>query len=307
MYKHLTLLMLLPLLLTACTSMERSGPPAPIVDVQGAPPPAPAVKIAPAEPKPQAPAAPAPTRVYAYTPPETISDTPTESTPTNNPAASAAAPSVAATPSAPAAPASSAPKPATQTQQPATQAQTAARPEREPTTQNPASGQAAASPPSSTTSQTAQSGAATPPPTGPAAPATPEPAPAAPSAPPAPEVASAAPAGGLAPNDMPPAVASLAQRAEQQRQSGDSGGAAATLERALRIQPQEAYLWNRLARVRLEQGMSDSAAKLASRSNALTGDAPALKTNNWEIIATARRQSGDIEGAVEAERKAAGG
>jgi tetratricopeptide (TPR) repeat protein len=106
---------------------------------------------------------------------------------------------------------------------------------------------------------------------------------------------------------MPPAVASLAQRAEQQRQSGDAGGAAATLERALRIQPQEAYLWNRLARVRLEQGMSDSASKLASRSNALTGDAPALKTNNWEIIATARRQSGDIEGAVEAERKAAGG
>ena len=106
---------------------------------------------------------------------------------------------------------------------------------------------------------------------------------------------------------MPPAVTSLAQRAEQQRQSGDAGAAAATLERALRIQPQEAYLWNRLARVRLEQGMSDSAAKLATRSNALTGNEPALKTNNWEIIATARRQSGDIEGAVEAERKAAGG
>jgi Flp pilus assembly protein TadD len=106
---------------------------------------------------------------------------------------------------------------------------------------------------------------------------------------------------------MPPAVSSLAQRAEQQRQAGDTGGAAATLERALRIQPQEAYLWNRLARVRLEQGMSDSAAKLATRSNALTGDEPSLKTNNWEIIATARRQAGDIEGAVEAERKAAGG
>jgi Flp pilus assembly protein TadD len=106
---------------------------------------------------------------------------------------------------------------------------------------------------------------------------------------------------------MPPAVASLASRAEQQRRGGDSSGAAATLERALRIQPQEAYLWNRLARVRLEQGMSDSAAKLAARSNALTGDQPSLKTNNWEIIATSRRQKGDIEGAVEAERKAAGG
>ncbi|MBK5930008.1 hypothetical protein CCR82_05575 [Halochromatium salexigens] len=106
---------------------------------------------------------------------------------------------------------------------------------------------------------------------------------------------------------MPPAVAALAKRAEQQRQSGDAGGAAATLERALRIQPQEAYLWNRLARVRLEQGMSESASKLATRSNTLTGDQPALKRNNWEIIATARRQAGDLQGALEAERKAGGG
>jgi tetratricopeptide (TPR) repeat protein len=106
---------------------------------------------------------------------------------------------------------------------------------------------------------------------------------------------------------MPPAVNALAQRAEQQRQAADYAGAAATLERALRIQPQEAYLWNRLARVRLEQGLGDSAGSLAARSNALSGSQDQLKKNNWEIIATVRRQSGDIQGALEAERKAAGG
>lgn len=106
---------------------------------------------------------------------------------------------------------------------------------------------------------------------------------------------------------MAPAVEALAARADQQRQTGDYGGAAATLERALRIEPQQAYLWNRLARVRLEQGQGSQASNLAARSNALAGGQAKLKENNWEIIATTRRQSGDVQGAVEAERMASGG
>ena len=111
----------------------------------------------------------------------------------------------------------------------------------------------------------------------------------------------------LAPATLPPAVDALSQRAEQQRQSGDHSGAAATLERALRIQPQEPFLWNRLARVRLEQGQVDSAGSLAARSNALAGDEANLKQNNWDIIAVSRRRAGDVQGALEAERKAGGG
>jgi Tfp pilus assembly protein PilF len=106
---------------------------------------------------------------------------------------------------------------------------------------------------------------------------------------------------------MPPAVDALTRRADQQRQGGDYAGAAATLERALRIQPQEAYLWNRLARVRMEQGLLNDAKNFASRSNALAGDRNQLKRNNWDIIATAKRQTGDVAGAAEAERRAAGG
>jgi Tfp pilus assembly protein PilF len=120
-------------------------------------------------------------------------------------------------------------------------------------------------------------------------------------------VARAEPVSELAPNGMAPAVEALAARAEQQRQTRDYAGAAATLERALRIEPQQAYLWNRLARVRLEQGQGTQASNLAARSNALAGNQAKLKQNNWDIIATIRRQSGDIPGAVEAERKAAGG
>lgn len=106
---------------------------------------------------------------------------------------------------------------------------------------------------------------------------------------------------------LPPAADALAKQAEQQRQARDYVGAAATLERALRIEPQEAYLWNRLARVRMEQGNYSQAGDLASRSNALSRDQVQLKQDNWSIISNARRAAGDSAGAMEAEQKARGG
>jgi hypothetical protein len=106
---------------------------------------------------------------------------------------------------------------------------------------------------------------------------------------------------------LPPAADALAKQAEQQRKMKDYVGAAATLERALRIQPQEAYLWNRLARVRMEQGLHSQAGNLAARSNALAGDQAQLKQDNWGIIAVSKRASGDAAGATEAEQKARGG
>jgi hypothetical protein len=126
----------------------------------------------------------------------------------------------------------------------------------------------------------------------------------APTAPP-PSVAYAPPPAAVS-TSLPPAADTLARQAEQQRQSGDYVGAAATLERALRIAPREAYLWNRLARVRLEQGLPAQAQNFASRSNSLSSDAT-LKQDNWQVIAAARRASGDAAGAAEAEQKARGG
>ena len=124
--------------------------------------------------------------------------------------------------------------------------------------------------------------------------------------PPAPEVVAYAPPPPPTP-DLPPAASGLAAQAEQQRQMGDYVGAAATLERALRIQPQEAYLWNRLARIRMEQGRYAQAGNLAQRSNALANDQPQLKQDNWSMIAVARRTSGDAAGGMEAEERARGG
>jgi Tfp pilus assembly protein PilF len=106
---------------------------------------------------------------------------------------------------------------------------------------------------------------------------------------------------------LPPAADGLARQAEQQRQQGDYAGAAATLERSLRIAPREAYLWNRLARVRMEQGLTAQAGQLAARSNDLAGSQANIKRDNWRIIAESRRRAGDVTGASEAERKASGG
>ena len=87
-------------------------------------------------------------------------------------------------------------------------------------------------------------------------------------------------------------VQDLVERAEAQRAAGDLAGAAATLERALRIEPRNPHLLNRLARVRLQQGNYSQADSLASKSNALAGDAPALERDNLSIIAVAREAAG---------------
>lgn len=100
------------------------------------------------------------------------------------------------------------------------------------------------------------------------------------------------------------AVTALLESARRQQAAGDLGAAAATVERALRIEPRNGHLWYRLAELRLEQSQYAAAADLAARANALAaGDIP-LQRNNWRLIAAARRSAGDAAGARAAERKA---
>lgn len=100
------------------------------------------------------------------------------------------------------------------------------------------------------------------------------------------------------------AVAGLRKNAELQRRSGDYSSAVASLERALRISPRDADLWNRLARVRADQRRFAQVEDLAAKSNALSGGDRALMADNWQLIARARRALGDVKGAQQAIRKA---
>lgn len=101
------------------------------------------------------------------------------------------------------------------------------------------------------------------------------------------------------------AVTVLVRRADDQRRAGDLEGAAASLERALRISPEDAVLWHRLAEVRLGQRNYPMVSQLAAKSNALSGPADqALRSANWRLIARARRAMGDADGARSAEIRA---
>ena len=103
----------------------------------------------------------------------------------------------------------------------------------------------------------------------------------------------------------PPAVIALLDSAGRQEQNGQLENAAATLERAVRVDPRNAMVWYRLARVRLAQGQWQAAANLAAKSNSLAGAEVELQRRNWLLIAEARTRLGDSAGARAARARAA--
>lgn len=103
---------------------------------------------------------------------------------------------------------------------------------------------------------------------------------------------------------QPPAVIALLDQAEQQANAGELEPAAASLERAIRIDPRNPVLWYHLATVRLSQGESSQAEQLAVKSNSLAAGNAAQQARNWQLIGQARREQNDTQGAAAAERRA---
>jgi Tfp pilus assembly protein PilF len=128
----------------------------------------------------------------------------------------------------------------------------------------------------------------------------PAPKPEAPAAPP-PPVVPAPP-----PRSENIAVAGLMDSARADAAAGNLPSAAASLERALRIEPRNPRLWHELARVRLKQGQYAQAENVAARSNSWAGDDKGLRAENWRLIAETRRARGDTEGAQAAMEQASG-
>ena len=114
------------------------------------------------------------------------------------------------------------------------------------------------------------------------------------------------PEGPVAPPPVAPAppaaketiaVAGLLESARADSAAGKLATAAASLERALRIEPRNPRLWQELARVRLKQGQYAQAENVAVRSNSWAGDDKALRAENWRLIAQSREARGDTDGA----------
>lgn len=101
-----------------------------------------------------------------------------------------------------------------------------------------------------------------------------------------------------------PAVVALLDSAANYVSSGELEKAAASLERALRIEPKNASIWHDLGQIRLHQRQYEQAESLASKSNSLAGNNNTLRARNWRLIAVSRRAMGNAAGADAAEAQA---
>ena len=85
------------------------------------------------------------------------------------------------------------------------------------------------------------------------------------------------------------AVVTLLDEAKSQAKQGHVAGAVNALERALRLEPKNPYLWHLLAALRLEQGLWQQALSLAGKSNSLAGRLPKLQAANARLMDRARQ------------------
>ncbi len=139
----------------------------------------------------------------------------------------------------------------------------------------------------------------------PALPALPdEPAPAVAEAPPQSPALTPLPEPKVFNLTAPPAVLALESDIESNLKAGSYADAAASLERAIRIQPKNPELWHVLAEVRLKQQQPGLAEDLAKKSNLLAKGNADLIRSNWAIIAESLRLKGDTAGAADAMAKA---
>ncbi len=101
------------------------------------------------------------------------------------------------------------------------------------------------------------------------------------------------------------AANALVAQAQRQAASGDYGAASATLERALRIEPDNPLLWIELGRVRLGENNAAQADSLGRKAVTLATGDPLAQASAWRLIADSARAQGRNAEAYDADRRAA--
>lgn len=100
------------------------------------------------------------------------------------------------------------------------------------------------------------------------------------------------------------AVTSLVTQARELLATDRLDQAAATLERALRIEPRNAFVWSLLAQTQLKRANYEQAESVAQKANSLARGNPYVELENWRVIAAARSGRGDAIGALQAQDRA---
>jgi tetratricopeptide (TPR) repeat protein len=101
------------------------------------------------------------------------------------------------------------------------------------------------------------------------------------------------------------AASALVTQAHAQAGGGEYAAAGATLERALRIEPDNPLLWVELGRVQLSEGNAGQASGMGRKALALATGDPSAQASAWRLIADSLHAQGRTEEAVEAEQRAA--
>ncbi|MDO9454222.1 MAG: tetratricopeptide repeat protein [Stagnimonas sp.] len=98
-------------------------------------------------------------------------------------------------------------------------------------------------------------------------------------------------------------VISLVKAARASLKAGRPDEAGASLERALRIEPRNAWVWQALSALHIVTQQGEQAESEAKKSISLGRRNPYLEIENWRLVSEARKLRGDKAGAEEAERK----
>lgn len=98
--------------------------------------------------------------------------------------------------------------------------------------------------------------------------------------------------------------AALVKQARTQTGKGDFGAATATVERALRIEPNNPLLWIELGQVHLAEGNAPQAESMGRKAVALSTGDPNAQAAAWRLVGDALRARGRILDATEAYQKA---
>jgi tetratricopeptide (TPR) repeat protein len=97
----------------------------------------------------------------------------------------------------------------------------------------------------------------------------------------------------------------LVAQAHKQEAAAAYEPAAATIERALRIEPENPLLWIELGQVRLSENNAAQANGMGHKALALATGDPQAQSGAWHLIADTLRAQDRNQEAAEADKKAA--
>jgi tetratricopeptide (TPR) repeat protein len=126
-----------------------------------------------------------------------------------------------------------------------------------------------------------------------------EPAVEVPPPPPPPRERPKAPAATLS-----PASKALVSQAQAQRKNGDLPGATISLDRALRIEPNNPLLWIEMGRLRMDQRNYPQAENMGRKALAMSVGDDRTQSMAWQLISDSLRSRGKNIQAQEATEKA---